>query len=344
MWAIENQTPFAAERTFVRDRDGSEIWLVAVRATFTISPDGTLRVAKEQDPVAQAPKYLGKPGKSSLRCDTDLPRTKPGTDVLINGTAYVPNGKPQTEIEAGFRVGDLQKKLFVSGPTVWEKSMGFTVPGAPNRSLKCRSHMSEHLAARRTRRRHPRCIRILNPIRWVSGLMRRLERHFPVYVIQDHELKSLRRIGLLPVSALVGCSWTPRRKLAGTYDEKWQNERQPLLPDDFSDDHFFSAPQDQQVRGYLRGGEEVELSNMTPKGSMKFLLPKFSFGFRTSIDGGVEHHRGNLHTVLIEPDQHRVIMVWHTALPCHHTLYTLKRTVVFQKTNLAADEQESTAA
>ena len=131
MWAIENQTPFAAECTFVRDRDGSEIWLVAVRATFTISPDGLLRVSEEQDPVAQAPKYFGKPGKSSLRCDTDLPRTKPGTDVLINGTAYVPNGKPQTEIEVGFRVGDLQKKLLVSGPAVWEKSLGFTVPGTP---------------------------------------------------------------------------------------------------------------------------------------------------------------------------------------------------------------------
>lgn len=344
MWAIENQTPFAAERTFVRDRDGSEIWLVAVRATFTISPDGTLRVAKEQDPVAQAPKYLGKPGKSSLRCDTDLPRTKPGTDVLINGTAYVPNGKPQTEIEAGFRVGDLQKKLFVSGPTVWEKSMGFTVPGAPQPFTEMPITYERAFGGQANEKTSSSLYPYSESNPMGVGIDATLGAALPSVRYPGSRIEKPPANRPVAGFGAVGCSWTPRRKLAGTYDEKWQNERQPLLPDDFSDDHFFSAPQDQQVRGYLRGGEEVELSNMTPKGSMKFLLPKFSFGFRTSIDGGVEHHRGNLHTVLIEPDQHRVIMVWHTALPCHHTLYTLKRTVVFQKTNLAADEQESTAA
>jgi hypothetical protein len=117
----------------------------------------------------------------------------------------------------------------------------------------------------------------------------------------------------------------------GTYDEKWNREKRPLLPDDFQDAWYQSAPADQIVRGFLRGGETVELTNLTPSGQLKFQLPRHSFGFRTAIDGRLEYHRGNLHTVLIEPDQNRLVMVWHTALPCHHTLYTLKRTVVFEK-------------
>ena len=41
MWQIDNRTPFAAERGWVRDRDGAEVWLVAVKCTFDILPDGT---------------------------------------------------------------------------------------------------------------------------------------------------------------------------------------------------------------------------------------------------------------------------------------------------------------
>jgi hypothetical protein len=46
------------------------------------------------------------------------------------------------------------------------------------------------------------------------------------------------------------------------------------------------------------------------------------------------HHSPNLHTVIIEPDEQRLIMVWNIALPCHHTLYTLEKTIVFEKEQL----------
>ncbi len=38
---LNNKTPFAAERSWVRDRNGAEVWLVAVKGTFNILPDGT---------------------------------------------------------------------------------------------------------------------------------------------------------------------------------------------------------------------------------------------------------------------------------------------------------------
>ena len=43
MWEVENLTPFAADRGWVRDKKGREIWLVVLKCTFDILPDGTTR-------------------------------------------------------------------------------------------------------------------------------------------------------------------------------------------------------------------------------------------------------------------------------------------------------------
>ena len=131
--------------------------------------------------------------------------------------------------------------------------------------------------------------------------------------------------------------WSPRLELAGTYDEKWQNERHPLLPVDFDERHFQCAPADQQSAGYLRGGETVELVNLTPDYKFNFKLPREIFGFETRFSGGEKiHHRGVLHTVVLEPDDHRVIMVWHTSLPCHPKVNKLLSTRVIRKKLLSS--------
>ncbi len=339
MWAIENQTPFAAERTFVRDRDGSEIWLVAVRATFLIKPDGQLGISEKQDPVAQAPQYLGKPGQSSLRCDSDLPRTKLGTDVLLNATAYVPGGKERDELEVGFQIGTLKKTLLVSGDQTWQRSLGASIPSGPmpfsSMPITYEKAFGGTVGERTSKSLYP--FADSNPIG--VGIDTSEEAPLPNIRYPGARIDTPGAKDPPAGFGAVSCAWMPRRSLAGTYDAKWQKERQPLLPDDFQDEFFYSAPQDQRVTGFLRGGEKVELLNLTPNGYLSFVLPKLVFGFRTSIDGGSANHRSDLHCVLIEPDQKRLIMVWHSALPCHHTLYTLKRTVIFVK-----QEQESLVA
>ena len=43
-------------------------------------------------------------------------------------------------------------------------------------------------------------------------------------------------------------------------------------------------------------------------------------------------HGARLHTVILEPDHPRVIMVWHTSLPCPNSRVDyLDRTVIFEK-------------
>src|SRR5271169_1288910 len=99
MWAINNQTKFKVDRTFARDADGAEIWIVAVRATFSIRPEGDVVLCDEQQDVCLAPKYFGEPGRSSLRYDADLVRTKPGTDVILNAHAHSPDRKPVSHVD-----------------------------------------------------------------------------------------------------------------------------------------------------------------------------------------------------------------------------------------------------
>src|SRR5262245_48410116 len=93
MWQIENETLYSADRGWTRDKSGSEWWLVAVRGTFDIGADGEVTRAEKQQPIVFEPQYLGEPGFSSLRYDTDFVLRKPRTDVYLHATAHAPGGR-----------------------------------------------------------------------------------------------------------------------------------------------------------------------------------------------------------------------------------------------------------
>jgi len=125
--------------------------------------------------------------------------------------------------------------------------------------------------------------------------------------------------------------WSPRLELCGTYDEAWNATRKPLLPDDWDPRSLQCAPADQQSATYLRGGEAVELINLTRDGLLRFDLPRIHLLFTTHLDGRKEEHRGRLSTVILEPDFPRVIMVYTTALSVRTNGDYLDTTVVHEK-------------
>jgi hypothetical protein len=114
--------------------------------------------------------------------------------------------------------------------------------------------------------------------------------------------------------------------------------RQPLLPADFDERFFQCVPQDQQAPAFLRGGEPVVLSGLTPDGPWRFALPKVFLGFETRFyDGSRQiHSERKLHSVILEPDYPRVSIVWHSALPCHFKVQKLERTIVTLKTEIGS--------
>ncbi|SCX77848.1 DUF2169 domain-containing protein [Nitrosospira sp. Nsp13] len=335
MWQLDNRTPFAAERTWVRDRNGAEIWLVAVKCTFDIKPDGSTEVAKEQPPVVMAPEYMNpsEPAKSSLKYDMDLVRTKTMTDIVVLGHAHAPHGEPVTELDIGFRVGSVIKRLHVSGDRVWQgdspsKPESFVkMPIMYERGYGGFDPESKDTQGSQWDMRNPLGTGFALSSSGIDGVkLPNIE--YPDQLIRQWDDRPIPA-GFGPICA----HWDPRARLAGTYDEKWQQNRFPLLPEDFDDRHYQCAPPDQQAPQFLSGGESVTLINLTPGEQLSFELPRIFLGFETFFYTGERqlHERPKLHTVIIEPDFPRVSLVWHTALPCHPKVYKLNKTRIIQK-------------
>jgi hypothetical protein len=120
-------------------------------------------------------------------------------------------------------------------------------------------------------------------------------------------------LGFAPIAP----HWQPRIGYAGTYDEAWQKKRMPYLPDDFDLRFFNSAPADLIFSPYLSGGEEIEAVGVLPQGRrLKFRLPKYNFNLAFFVAGRRFERQPNLDTVIIEPDQNRVSLIWRASELC----------------------------
>jgi hypothetical protein len=343
MWQVDNRTPFAAERGWVRDRNGAEVWLVAAKCTFDILPDGSTKIADDQPPVLRVPEHHGELGKSSVKYEADLVLTKTSTDVIVVGHAHASRGRPVEQLEAGFRVGPVTKVLRVTGDRTWSV-VGMT---RPEPFVKMPLVYERGFGGVDAKSAHPeRDWDWRNPVGTGFAVSRD---NVTGYALPNIEYTSdcVTRWKDRPRPAgfgVIASHWQPRVGFAGTYGDAWMRDRQPLLPDDFDDRFFQCAPPDQQAPGFLRGGEPVVLVNLTSTGRLEFVLPKLFFGFETRfVDGSREVHKNRtLHTVILEPDYPRVSLVWHTALPCHFKVHKLDRTIVTLKSPL--EEESSRAA
>jgi hypothetical protein len=340
MWQVDNRTPFAAERGWVRDRNGAEVWLVAVKATFDILPDGTTIPSKDQPPVLRVPEYHGEPGKSSIKYEADLVLTKTTTDVLVVGHAYAPGGKPVTELDAGFRVGPVTKVLRIIGDRTW----GIGGPSSPRPFLKMPLAYERAFGGVDGKSSNPeRDWDWRNPVGCGYAVSKGHLDDVPVPNIEwrDQPIRSWDDRPPPAGFGPIGSHWQPRASFAGTYDDNWMKTRQPLLPDDFDDRFFQCAPADQQAPQFLVGGEPAVLLNLAPGGDLRFFLPKIFLGFETRFyDGSREIHKSRkLHSVIVEPDFPRVSLVWNSALPCHFKVQKLERTIVTLKTDVSSGER-----
>lgn len=88
---FSNHTPFPALAFESFAPDGASFHTVVLRQTFELR-DGALVLAQEQMPLATSDRFHGEPNQSSVAEESDLAPYKPLCDVLINGTAYAPQG------------------------------------------------------------------------------------------------------------------------------------------------------------------------------------------------------------------------------------------------------------
>ena len=331
----------------MRDKDGAEVWVVAVRGTFMIGPNGATEPAEEQGEVCMAPKYREEPNNSSLLYDTDLPHKKLATDVLIHGHAYPPEGQPVTKIDVTLKVANINKTLRVMGDRVWEDSMFGVSLSKPRPFTKMPITYERAFGGRDETSDNPKD-HGWDPRNPVGTGFATRHQHLVGKLAPNIEdpaapLDGLRRARPASFGPIPG-HWPPRVEFCGTYDAKWEEERLPLLPDDFDERFYQCAPPDQQVPSFLRGGELVELHNLSPRGLLRFRVPRVTLRFGTNFGSGdVRAHRGDLHTVILEPDIPRVILVWHTHLACHAKVLKLlsTRITVLPRVNVSEEDRAS---
>ncbi len=336
MWTVDNRTPYAVDKTWRQDKDGNKLWMVVVKATFDISPDGSVSLAEEQMPVSVTSRNRGAAGSTSLVEESDLFGVKAGTDVLVDGCAWAPKGYRARVLDVGLRVGPVDKRLRVFGDRYWHRHLvRGLVPTPPDwfESMPIhyeRAYGGQDLSAGDAAKHR---IEDRNPVGVGCAVSAEhcVDRRLP-NIEYPHQLIESWRDRPAPAGLnAVECSWSPRRQLAGTYDEAWRRDRFPLWAEDFDGRYNNCAPLDQQVAPFLRGGEEVELVNLSPGGRIAFTLPRIHPCFRTYFGRETQEHRGQLCTVLLQPDRSRVVMSWQSSIVCNHRVDDLDATVVTQK-------------
>jgi hypothetical protein len=315
MWALRNTTPYAAERTWVRDKQGAHHWVVAVKATFDVSEAGKVSLSDEQPAPLMMPEYHGEPGQSSLRYEAELVGPKATTDILFAGRAHALRGQPVRKLAVSLKVGPVRKELLVFGTRVYDSTLiGAGLSGSAE--FKVRPMIYEW-AYGGTDLRDPNpknhVMDNRNPVG--KGFAARAQHLIgqPGHSIEYPQGNPAKTgpAGLGPIASY----WSPRLELGGTYDDKWQQTRKPLLPVDYDERHLLCAPADQRPPRHLQGGEPVELINLCAWGVWRFNLPKLDFSFTTAFGGRKVAHEGKLGTVMLEPELKRVSLVWQTSLP-----------------------------
>jgi hypothetical protein len=315
VWALANRTPYAADRNWTRDKNGVHWWIVAVRATFSIAAEGKLVLADEQLPPLLAPEHHGPPESSSLRYDSDLLGLKPTTDVLVLGSAHAPGGRAVASLPVVLRIGALEKTCIVHGERVYYDGIAGLTTTSPlpfvTRPIRYELAFGGSDTSDPDPRRH--VIDERNPVG------RGIARHqaslidTPAHAIEYPNTKPGKGgpAGFGPISP----AWLPRRVLAGTYDDVWARTKKPLLPNDYDPAFALCAPADQRSPQPLRGGERLGLIHLSPAGLLAFELPTIRLELHSRFGRKrVAHDPPMLATVLVEPDEQRLSLVWQSGL------------------------------
>ncbi|MDX8350499.1 DUF2169 domain-containing protein [Cognatiyoonia sp. IB215446] len=313
MWLLENETPFAAERTWTRDEKGAEFWLVALRACFEIDPNGQQRAAAEQTEVKRFPEFAGDPMTSGLRSDSDFALSKTVTDILVEGSAVSANGEPVRDMQIRFKVADVDKTLKVVGHRgIYEEvgGVGLTAP-APFTEMPIRWE-NAFGGWDRTGNEWEEA----NPVGrgFATKAAHLADTQAPNIEYENRPYRGHKEgkpAGIGPVAH----HWQPRVKFAGTYDKRWSETRDPLVPLDFDRRYFHSAPMDQQTSRALVGYENVRLAGFSQDGILGFVLPRLSIDIITSFKRAADvRQTPSIHTLWLYPNKRRFELVYLSAL------------------------------
>lgn len=312
---LDNRTPFAALHCLLPDGQGGEAVLVIVKASFAIDERGEPSLAQAQVDV----RLVDEPRDAKRgipRWDSDLVLFKPRVDVLIEGAAYAPHGRPAqscfVELHVHAPEGDavlLSKSLLVTGDRVWEGEQPSRAAPFVRMPLAWERAYGGTRAHDRVDERNPLGIGFLG----ARSIDPEVGSELPNIEEPGATLVHPEGASVPAGFSTVGRAWLPRRALAGTFDEAWKRRRWPLAPRDFDPAFHQSAAGDQQLDRYL-GGERVRLVNMTPEGEWLLRLPRLDVPVHLICEDRLDRAQLRVDTVEIEPELRRVVVTGRVAI------------------------------
>ncbi|MFZ1987190.1 MAG: DUF2169 domain-containing protein [Desulfatitalea sp.] len=332
---LEKATDMQAGYTMGLDKEGREHLVVCVKGTYSIPRDGSMpRLADEQLPLVEADTFTGEPGFSAPIHESDYAPVKPRCDVLLNGSAYAPGGRPAVKVPVGLRFGTMQKGFNVVGDRVWEYSFLMTKASWAQPFVRMPISYDRAFGGVDDSQGDPRKVRAIleNPVgvgyhhyigkEWVDGRpLPNTEAPGEAVAAPDQRYR--------PISfGPVGRGWQPRATLAGTYDQNWLDNIFPFLPPDFDPAYFQAAPVDQQV-AYPQGGEPVILNNLTPEGRIGFPFPRINVLVWFFLKNGEEKEaKAVVDTVMLQPDENCFTVTARASVPLRRNMLEMELVVV----------------
>lgn len=337
MFTTVNETPYSAETVFLPDHGGVKSAVSIIKATFTFNGDGTLCISDQQVPLCYGDEYMGEPGKSSVRYPSDMVYGKKGTDMAVNGHAYAPGRNPVTECPAMVQVGRLSKIIAVRGDRMFRSVAGFITRTAPEPFVKmplCYERAFGGTDTSHPDSKHQGVFRE-NPV-GVGYRANRSKKAVHGSVLPNIEDIKNRVVTWTdrPKPAGFGCippHWEPRLSFAGTFDAAWKNHRMPLPPLDADVRRHNAAAEGLSTETPLSGHESVRLVNLHPHHeNLSFNLPGLSLTAAFTGDDETVKPRPILDTLIIEPDDNRIILVYRAAYNGTIPLHYIKQVRVYE--------------
>ena len=314
---------------------GRELLVVVVKGTFHLPKSGEEAGLHEaQLPLIMADTFTGEPGFSAPYSEVDFAPRKLRCDILLQGSAYAPEGRPIERLPVGLRVGKWQKTFAVCGKRLWDCGVAGvrSTPAEPfviqpfsyDVAFGGVDNYPEDPAMHVAFMRNPvgRGFHKHFKKEWMNGTL------LPHTEVLDQPIEQPDGDYAPMALGPVGRGWASRLPYAGTYDQNWIDNTFPFLPPDFNDAYYQAAPLDQQIL-YPRGGEEVVLVNLTPEGRTGFYLPTIDVPVVFFRKKGERHEtKAVIDTLVIEPDKNVFAMTWRASLPLKKNMFEIPQVLV----------------
>jgi hypothetical protein len=324
-----NSTGMLAGYTMGMKPDGRELLVVAIKGTFTIpNPGQKPQLAEEQIPLIMADTFTGEPGFSAPLYEVDYAPIRHRCDVLLNGSAYAPQGRTARMVQVGIKLGTFIKTFNVVGERYWKA--GLTIaPSQPEEFTVMPISYDNAFGGldnfHDDKNKHSAYMR--NPVG--KGYHQLLDS----YLVDGAPMPNTEEINR-PIQTPnddykpmafgpVGRGWSQRLPYGGTYDQDWIDNTFPFLPADFNEAYYQAAPEDQQIP-YPKGGEEVVLVNVSPEGRIAFSLPTIDVPVVFFRKKDERHEtQAVLDTIVLEPDKGVFCLTWRASIPLKKNMFEI---------------------